>query len=319
MKLAASLSSAACLLVLMLNTIALALEKDIVILGTATPGGGFPIYGAVLARAINQMEPSLEVRTKNTKGSTENVPLLESEKLDIALVQGEVVVELYSGLPKQSSTPKIITAMYSTAGAFVVRGDSPYHSINDLKGRPVVFGARGSGLVLLAKYVLDGMGLDIDRDFRAIYLDRASEGPVMLEDGRAAALWGGGVGWPGFLAVAKTKVGARFISPNANEIDRILAKHTFLRRLIIPVGSYPGQDEAIYSVGSWSFVLARPTLPDSIAYRLASAVHRAEGWMVTQLPQAGETTMANTTAMAPRLEVIHPGVLRYLREIGLIH
>jgi TRAP transporter TAXI family solute receptor len=305
------------LLFILPNTMAFALEKDIVILGTATPGGGFPIYGAVFAEAVNKMDPSLEVRAQNTKGSTENVPLLESGKLDIALVQGEVVADAFSDLSRPFSDLKIITAMYSTAGTFVVRGDSPYYSIQDLKGRTVVFGARGSGLVLLAKKVMDGMGLDIDRDFKAIYVDRASEGPVMLEDGRAEALWGGGVGWPGFVAVSKTKRGARFIAPNANEIDQIVAKHRILRRLTIPVGSYPGQNEVIHSVGSWSFVLARATLPDEIAYRLARAVHRAEIIMGTRLPQARETTMLNTATMAPRVDLIHPGVMRYLREIGL--
>jgi hypothetical protein len=47
---------------------------------------------------------------------------------------------------------------------FAVRGDSPT-SIRDLVGRLVAFGARGSGLVLLARYVLDGMiplGFDVD-------------------------------------------------------------------------------------------------------------------------------------------------------------
>jgi hypothetical protein len=265
------------------------------------------------------MDPSLEVRTLNTKGSTENVPLLEAGKLDIALVQGEVVLEAFSGVNRPPANLKIIAAIYSTAGTFVVRGDSTYHSIKDLIGRPVVFGARGSGLVILARYVLDGMGLDIDRDFKAIYVDRASEGPVMVEEGRAAALWGGGIGWPGFLAVAKARSGARFIAPDANEINRILAKHTFLRRLDIPAGSYPGQDATIQSVGSWSFVLARATLSDDIAYRLARALHRAEGLMGRRLPQASETTMKHTAAVAPRLDLIHPGVLRYLREIGIVH
>jgi len=53
-------------------------------------------------------------------------------------------------------------------------------------------------LVILAKYVLDGLGLDQERDFQSVYLDRAGDGPAMVLDGRAAALWGGGQGWPGF-------------------------------------------------------------------------------------------------------------------------
>ena len=36
-----------------------------------------------------------------------------------------------------------------------------------------------------------------------------------------------------------------------------------------------------------------------------------------RLEQARETTMANTLAAAPRRELIHPGVLKYLREAGI--
>jgi len=49
-------------------------------LGTATPGGGFPVYGEAVATVINETDPSLDVRPRNTKGSTENVPLLEAER-----------------------------------------------------------------------------------------------------------------------------------------------------------------------------------------------------------------------------------------------
>ena len=293
-------------------------DKETVILGTATPGGGFPVYGDAFAQTINETDPTLHVQPRNTKGSTENVPLLEAGQLDIALVQGEVVHEALSGIGRSPANLKIIVAMYSTPGMFVVRADSPYRSIRDLMGRPVAFGARGSGLVILARYVLDGIGLSQDRDFQAIYLDRAGDGPAMVTDGRAAALWGGGLGWPGFDTVAKAPGGGRFIPPNAEEIERILAKHSFLRRLTIPAGSYPGQDSPIPSVGSWSFVLARPTLSDEVAYRLVRALHRGEEAIGSRLPQARETTMANTVAAAPRLDLLHPGALRYLREIGLI-
>ncbi len=292
--------------------------KTAVILGTATPGGGFPVYGDAVVKIVNAAEASISLQPKNTKGSTENVPMLEAEQLDIALVQGEVIHEAYSGINRPPSKLKIIAAMYSSPGMFVLRADSPAHSIADLKGKPVAFGAKGSGLVILARYVLDGIGLDQDKDFQAIYLERAGDGPAMVADGRAAALWGAGLGWPGFGAVAKAPGGARFIAPSADETRRILAKHNFLRPLDVPAGSYPGQTEAIASVGSWSFILARPTLPDDVAYRIARALHQNEAALAVLLTQASETTAANTLAAAPRRDLIHPGVLRYLREIGLI-
>ncbi len=289
-----------------------------VILGTATPGGGFPLYGAALIETIHETDPSLVITPRNTKGSTENVPLLEEGKLDIALVQGEVAHEALAGIGRAPATLKIIAAMYSTPGMFVVRADSPYRTIGDLRGMRVAFGARGSGLVILARYVLDGIGLDQEKDFDAVYLDRAGDGPAMVMDGRVAALWGGGIGWPGFTAVAQGPAGARFIAPSAEESARIRAKHPFLKPLTIPAGSYPGQEAAIASVGSWSFILARPGLDEGVAYALARALHRGAEAFARRLPQARETTSANTVAAAPRVDLIHPGVLRHLRELALV-
>ncbi len=292
-------------------------QPRLVVLGTATPGGGFPVYGQAVAETINAIDPTLRVETRNTKGSTENVPMLEAGQLDIALVQGEVAHEAFTGIGRPPADLRVIAAMYSTPGLFVVRADSPYRSIEDLRGKPVAFGARGSGLVILARYVLDGVGLDRDRDFQAIYLDQAGDGPKMLQDGWASALWGGGIGWPGFVAVARAPKGARFIAPDAEEIRRIQAKHPFLKTMTVPAGSYPGQDTAITSVGSWSFILSAPSLPEDVAYRLARALHKGETDLARRLPQARETTAANTVAAVPGPDRIHPGVLRHLREIGL--
>jgi TRAP transporter TAXI family solute receptor len=286
-----------------------------IILGTATPGGGFPLYGGAFAQTINETDPAISVEPRNTKGSTENIPLLEAGQLDIALVTGEPAYEAFEGIGRSRSDLKIITAMYSTAGMFVVRGDSPARTMSDLKGKPVAFGAKGSGLTILSRYVLDGLGLDQDKDFQAIYLDKAGDGPAMVMDGRAAALWGGGVGWPGFAAVAQA--GGRFIAPNADDAARIRAKHSFLKSLTLPGGSYPGQNEPVASVGSWSFVLARPTLDDGIAYALARALDKGHAGFAKRLAQARETTPQNTVAAAPRPELIHPGVQKYLHEIGL--
>jgi len=290
-------------------------DRTVVSLGTATPGGGFPVYGSAFTETVNAMDPSLRVEPRNTKGSAENIPLLEAGQLDIGLVQGEAAYEALAGVGRPPANLKIIAAMYATAGMFVVRADSPYRSIADLRGKPVAFGASGSGLVILARYVLDGIGLDQQRDFQAIFLERAGDGPAMVRDGRAAALWGGGIGWPGFESVAAS--GGRFIAPDAAEVKRILAKHLFLRPLTIPANSYTGQAAPIESVGSWSLVLARPTLPEDIGYRLAHALHRGEAALGARLPQARETTCANTAVAAPRQDLIHAGVMRYLREAGL--
>ena len=293
-------------------------QKTVVILGTATPGGGFPVYGAAYSSVLNEMDTTLSVEPKNTKGSTENIPLLEAGKIDIGQATGEVTYEALQGIGRPKANLRIINAMYSNFGMFVLRADSPARTIGDLKGKRIAWGASGSGFVVLARYVFDGLGLDINRDFSPIYLEKAGDGPAMILDGRAAALWGGGIGWPGFVAVSKAPGGARFIAPGAEDIKRILAKHSFIKTIHVPAGSYPGQDAPITALGSYSLVLSSPSLPDDVAYRLARALHKGRSAIAARHAQGGESTLENTLAAAPRQDLIHPGVLHYMREARVL-
>ena len=91
----------------------------------------------------------------------------------------------------------------------------------------------------------------------------------------------------------------------------------FLKPLLVPANSYPKQTAPIASVGSWSFVLTRENLPDDVAYQLAKMLHGQEAALCKKLAQACETTASNTVAAAIKPELIHPGVMKYFREVGV--
>ena len=119
-------------------------NRTTVVLGTATPGGGFPVYGAAVADTVHEMEPTLAIEQRNTKGSTENVPLLESGQVDMALVQGEVAHEAFNGIGRSPANLKIVAAMYSTPGMFVVRADSHVRAFADLRDESWAYNEPGS-------------------------------------------------------------------------------------------------------------------------------------------------------------------------------
>ncbi len=281
----------------------------VLVLGTATPGGGFPVYGDAFASAVNGQEKNFRIEARNTKGSTENLPLLEAGKLDLALVAGELASE---ALARPGTPHRIVCAMYASLGMFIVLPSSPVQRVSDLRGKPVVLGTRASGITVLGRTVLSALDLQVEQ----ITLEKAEDGPPLLLSGKAAAVWGAGVGWPAFGALAKE--GGRFVGLAQDEIETVLKKNPALQRVTLPANSYAGQSQALPSVGSWSYVFARPGLAEETGYRLARAIHRAEPALGASLLQARETTLANTLSAAPRRDLLHPGVQRYLREIGLL-
>jgi TRAP-type uncharacterized transport system substrate-binding protein len=86
----------------------------------------------------------------------------------------------------------------------------------------------------------------------------------------------------------------------------------------LPANSFRGQDRALQSIGSWSFVLAHPDRNADAAWRLASAMHKGEGLIGQYLPQADESTLAHTLEAAPTRELLHPGTVRLLKEQRLL-
>lgn len=305
------------LLALLAALQALAQAPNRLVLGTATPGGGFEAYGEALAAIVAEVAPSLIIVPRRTAGSLENIALLKAGAIDLALVQGEVAHDAFAEGAGPAPQLPIVAVMYPTAGMFVVRADSPYRRVEDLRGQAIAFGARGSGLVTLARYVLDGMGLDMERDFVPVLLERAGDGPALLREGRVAALWGGGSGWPVFAAAMNAPGGGRFVAPDREQIAMIRERHSFLQAQTLPAGSFAGQPAAVQSVGSWSFILARSGLPTESAHRFCRALHAGEARFAGRLAQARDTTAANTAAVARR-DLLHPGVRRCLEELGAL-
>ncbi|WP_431304675.1 TAXI family TRAP transporter solute-binding subunit [Sediminicoccus sp. BL-A-41-H5] len=283
-------------------------------LATATPGGGFPAYGAAFAAAVHAADPGLTIEPRNTAGSLENVNLLAEGRVDLGLVAGETATAALAA----GRGVTLLFAMYAQPGLFGLRGDSPVRSIAELRGQRIAWGARGSGFVVLARQVTTALGLDMERDFQGVLLDRAGDGPTMVMEGRVAALWGGGAGWPGFVTLARGPQGLRFVAPDAVERARILAADPTLRPMSLPAGSYQGQTEAVDSVGTWSLILARPGLEEEVGYRLAAALHKARGDLGQRLAQASETTAENTVSAVTDPALIQPGVRRFLRGLGLL-
>lgn len=284
-------------------------------LGTATPGGGFPVYGDAFARSLATSDATLSLVPTNTKGSADNVDLLLKGDLELALVSGEVASDVLLGLTGPARPLKIVWAMYPQQAMFAVPRNSPIQDVRQLVGKRVVWGARTSGLVVLARYVMDGMGLDMQRDFDSVMVDRAADGPAMVVSGDAAAIFGAGIGSPALDAVAAAPGGARLVVPGPEEFDRIQRKHSFLKRMTVPAGSFAGQAAPVETVGSWAFVMARADLPEATGWRVASAAHRARE-ALAKLPQATTSTLRNTVDAAPSPQHLHAGVARFARENG---
>ena len=303
---------------LIISTVSANTQQQVIELGTATKGGGFELFGKTLSSVVNKAGGPVTLKPIATKGSKQNLKFLEQGKIVLGQVEGNAARQALEGIGRNKLNMRVLSVMYPNPGMFVVRADSPYKSIEDLKGKPIAFGTQASGLRILVNDVLNGLNLDPKKDFQQIILNKAAQGPAMVLDKKAEALWGAGIGWPGFVKVANTSVGARFIPPNELQIEKVLQKHSHLKRMQIPAGTYKGQQQAINSIGLWSLILISPSVKESTAYELVKAMHQSEQALAAVLNQGRYTTVKNTLENVDR-SLLHPGVLKYYRELKLIN
>lgn len=276
------------------------------IIGTSTPGGGFALYGETLERLLNARAGRTLMRARATRGTTENLALLKSGEIDAALIQGTAASALFEQGP--SNGLRILFAMYPSPGMLAVPTASPIVRLEDVVGRRVVLGVRTSGLVTLGRQVFSGIGIDVDRDLQAIYVDEAAASPRIVLAGDAVGLWGAGEGWPGFLQLARAPGGARFIGPAPAQIPKIVAAYPMLTAMEVAVGAYPGIERPLATVGSVNWIMTRADLDALRAAAFIVAMGEAGADLAAALPQAAFSTLANTRASAPSAALLHPAL-----------
>jgi len=147
----------------------------------------------------------------------------------------------------------------------------------------VAFGTKGSGLTILSRYVLEGLGLDQVKDSSRSSSTRPATS-TMVTDGRARR-WGRRCRLAGFCGIGAGR--ARFIAPNADEIGAYApgtassSDHPAATAMPADGGDPIGRVV--------EYVLARPTLSDDIAYALARAIDKGHAALVKRLDQGAET------------------------------
>ena len=87
--------------------------------------GGFPLFGDAAAAVINATDPTLAVTTMNTKGSGENIGLLEHGKVDLGLVAGVPAYEALAGVGRPATPLKIVSADLFQPGHVRGQGRQP--------------------------------------------------------------------------------------------------------------------------------------------------------------------------------------------------
>jgi len=253
------------------------------------------------------------VTVEESQGSVQNVMGVRARGGDYVFTTPPVLVRLAQGgkaMFEGKTDPRFdtIRALFpipSLTMHFVVRADAGIESFADLAGKRILIGKGSFGAREGAKY-LDLFGLQGKVDLADVELSNAV--PALQNGQIDGFVTAGSYPAPNVIEAAAS-VGVRVLSLNDDQIA--MTKRT---RLIIPAGTYAGQENQIVTTSLPVVAYATTAMDDDTAYRLTrifwerkAAMGEGAAWW----NGVDRGLMQNITGR------VHPGAVRYYQEAGI--
>ena len=244
-------------------------------IATGPPGGRYRDLAASLAAEIERL--GVRVHLRHTRGSLDNLRLLESGEADLALYQPHTRQVLEVEPPRNSPQVAFVANVYSEVLHFVVRDGVSFEGPWSLRGKTISLGPEGSGDYAMSLVLLEHLGLDLE-DIEPRQIDFMST-RAGLESGEIdAAFLTVGERAP-FLRELFADVPCRI--HNVPYPDALASNHVPITRYTVPAGLYHVGERSvppvpIETVAVRAQLLARSNLPSGLIEQVTVALMRSE-------------------------------------------
>jgi len=246
----------------------------------------------------------------------ENVKLAHRGETVIGEIMGDVAYQAYNGLGKFEDDPQDIlglAVMYPSVLHIVALEGSKVRGLGDLEGRKVSIGAPGSGTAYMGGLVLES--LDISQDSFGVRRLSFVENTNALKDRSIeVGFWVVAPPASSIMDLATTH-GVRIIPFTPDEQRTITDQYGFYSALDLAGGVYRGVEEPVPTISVWNVIICKADLPEDLVYDLVRVLYEQHEYMQKIHPFARYTTAQNAAEHSPI--PLHPGTVRYLREVGL--
>lgn len=272
-------------------------------------------WSAGIADVINKNVKGVRVTAEETKGYVANVKLLNSGDLEASMATTLSAFGAYKGTgPFKSKNPGQILSWMSIAPVamhVITLEGGPVKTLADLKGKRVGMGQPG-GVSMLDANAL--MGMVAGEAFEAFRV-RLADMVDMLSDGNIdAALWNGSFPLPPVIKLSAQR-DVKLIPISDEFFADLNAKYPPYFRLSIPGGTYEdvAADTPTYGLANGLVVLA--DVSEERVYEMTKAIFESLDDLAGVHPAFGR--VSKDTVLNGFGAPLHPGALKYYREIGV--
>ena len=294
-------------------------QAEDITIGASSVGGDFYLYAGGIASYLTENVPGLSGTARTTRGSVENVRLLDRGQIDFGLANAAVVSQQKAGVGQfknaRSNRIRGISVLNLAPTHVVTLANSGIKTLMDLKGKRVAIGAAGSGTANNARTVLSVLGILNDVNIVSLGF---SESATNMRDGNLDAFFGGSaLPMPAVVDLATTRK-IRLLSFDKDFLDKLQKRVPAFEITTIPANTYNGVDYDVTTIGLPSTLMTREDVSDDVAYQVAKMLLSADNRKyMKSIYKAWDPQPA--IALWKRLGVpLHPGAIKAYREAGII-
>ncbi len=288
---------------------------------TGSTGGTYYPVGTAYAKLLNQYSNGkIEATALEGRASVGNINALCSGEANAALAQNDIsyyayhgtTIEAFQGKPQKCI--RAVAVLYPETIQIVTTASSGINSLQDLAGKKVAVGAEGSGTYWNARQILEAAGLwdKITPEYK-----KFSEIVEDLKLGNIdAAFLTAGI--PTSAVEQLAAVTQIKIIPVPTEIYQALKQqYPFYAQVVIPAGTYQGQDEDVQTVAVMSMLLVHKDVPDDVVYLMTKILLEHASELKQQVPKQSVQYISLEHALDGLSIPLHPGAYKYYQEKGI--
>jgi TRAP transporter TAXI family solute receptor len=300
-------------------------DEVFITIGSGDISGVYFPVGLAMARMLNDKRSTYGIRAtvEATEGATFNIKAITAGYFEFGLTQSDKQYQAVKGLAEWSESGpqgdlRSVFSLYIEAVTLVAAVDVGIRTTDDLNGKRASLGNPGSSQHRTVVNALMAVGLDPRRDFNILNV-MASDAPTLLQDNRIDAYFFT-VGHPSetIRRALSSERQARLIPISGPGIVQLVLDNPYFVRATIPVSQlYPNErnhpDVATFGVIATLCTSAR--VPSAVVYAMTKEVLDNLATFRRQHPALNRLTREEMLdgLSAP----LHPGALRYFREVGL--
>ena len=285
-------------------------------MGTSPIGGTFQQVGNALCVVLNKNagDNNWKAQAKGTKGSQENIRLIDKEEYQLGIANSAISYNAVNGTGVWEKKYEIraITTIAPLVAMFVTKSDSGIKTIQDLKGKRVICGPNGAGFEMFIEPLLEAHGVKFS-DFTKLNANFADSVTQLGDNVADAAFLGGAVPSP---AIQQASVLGIHLIPYEEEARKQLVKdYPFFSEITVKAGTYDDLKEDYHglNVGAMHLITSADQ-DDEFVYQITKTIwkHRAK------ISHPGAKKFINEKN-APRNTgtEFHPGAIRFYKEEGI--